>query len=1096
MKQRLSYFLRVILYGSVTRSWQVSYADRNGKPGADKQPALEATPENRTNKVFYKGHMLGIYFRFACVFGMLLTLLTSFTLPVMAQTWQPVGSEGFSTGGATSDVSFYIDNGTPYVAYQDASGITVMKYNGSAWVGVGSADFASGSYPSLYVYGGTPYVAYSDNSKTYRATVKKYDGTSWVTVGNAGFSAGNLSNTSLYVDNGTPYVAYRDGANGYKATVMEYNGTSWVTVGSAGFSTGQASYTSLYCDNGTPYVAYQDVANSYKATVMKYNGSTWEVVGSAGFSAYKAFYTSLYIDNGTPYVVYKDLNNSSKATVMKYNGSAWEVVGSAGFSAGNANYTSLYIDNGTPYVAYQDEANSNLVTVMKYALSPPSISYSSPQTYTKGNAITSLSPTSTGGTVASYSVSPALPAGLSLNATTGVISGTPTAITATATYTVTATNSVGSATANISITVNDIAPVFGYATPLTYTRGTVISSQSPTSTGGTVVSYSVTPALPVGLSLNTTTGVISGTPTAITATAIYTVTGTNTGGSATAQISITVNDVAPSISYSSPQTYTKGTAIASLSPTSTGGAVVSYSVSPALPAGLSLNTTTGVISGTPTAIMATATYTVTAMNTGGSATAQISITVNDVAPSISYSSPQTYTRGTAIASLSPTSTGGAVVSYSVSPALPAGLSLNTTTGVISGTPTAITATATYTVTATNTGGSATAQISITVNDVAPSISYSSPQTYTKGTAIASLSPTSTGGMVDSYSVSPALPAGLSLNTTTGVISGTPTAITATTTYTVTATNTGGSATAGISITVNDVAPSISYATPQTYTKGTVITALSPTSTGGAVVSYSVSPALPAGLSLNTTTGVISGTPTAVAATATYTVTATNTGGSATAQISITVNDVAPSISYATPQTYTRGMAIASLSPTSTGGTVVSYSVSPALPAGLSLNTTTGVISGTPTAITATATYTVTAANTGGSATAQISITVNDVAPSISYNSPQTYTRGAAITALSPASTGGMVDSYSVGPALPAGLSLNTTTGVISGTPTTVTVTNTYTITATNSVGSATAQISITVNDVAPAISYSSPQTYTRGMAITALSPTSTGGTVV
>ena len=88
MKQRLSYFLRVILYGSVTRSWQVSYADRNGKPGADKQPALEATPENRTNKVFYKGHMLGIYFRFACVFGMLLTLLTSFTLPVIAQTWQ------------------------------------------------------------------------------------------------------------------------------------------------------------------------------------------------------------------------------------------------------------------------------------------------------------------------------------------------------------------------------------------------------------------------------------------------------------------------------------------------------------------------------------------------------------------------------------------------------------------------------------------------------------------------------------------------------------------------------------------------------------------------------------------------------------------------------------------------------------------------------------------------------------------------------------------------------------------------------------------------------------------------------------------------
>lgn len=85
---------------------------------------------------------------------------------------------------------------------------------------------------------------------------------------------------------------------------------------------------------------------------------------------------------------------------------------------------------------------------------------------------------------------------------------------------------------------------------------------------------------------------------------------------------------------------------------------------------------------------------------------------------------------------------------------------------------------------------------------------------------------------------------------------------------------------------------------------------------------------------------------------------------------------APSgLSYGTnPASYTQFIAIASNTPTVTG-TVVSYSVSPALPAGLSLNTSTGVITGTPTTVTAQATYTVTATNTAGFTTCGVVITV-------------------------------------------------------------------------------------------------------------------------
>jgi polyhydroxybutyrate depolymerase len=93
---------------------------------------------------------------------------------------------------------------------------------------------------------------------------------------------------------------------------------------------------------------------------------------------------------------------------------------------------------------------------------------------------------------------------------------------------------------------------------------------------------------------------------------------------------------------------------------------------------------------------------------------------------------------------------------------------------------------------------------------------------------------------------------------------------------------------------------LSYASPQTYTVGTAITALAPTVTG-VVTSYAVS-SLPAGLSLNTTSGQITGTPTAAAATASYTITAQNSGGSTSFSLTLTVN--APVLFWLEPTTST------------------------------------------------------------------------------------------------------------------------------------------------------------------------------------------------
>lgn len=178
------------------------------------------------------------------------------------------------------------------------------------------------------------------------------------------------------------------------------------------------------------------------------------------------------------------------------------------------------------------------------APAPASISYPSPQTLVVGTAV-NLTPTANG-SPASYSVTPALPAGLTLNATTGVISGSPTSVTPQATYTVSATASTGAVSFALSLTVNPAAPsALSYDSPMTITAGTAIAPATPTVTG-TVTNYAVNPALPAGLALNPASGEISGTPTAATALAAYVVTASNVTGSTTFNLEILVN-AAPQI---------------------------------------------------------------------------------------------------------------------------------------------------------------------------------------------------------------------------------------------------------------------------------------------------------------------------------------------------------------------------------------------------------------------------------------------------------------------------------------------------------------------------------------------------------------------
>ncbi len=84
----------------------------------------------------------------------------------------------------------------------------------------------------------------------------------------------------------------------------------------------------------------------------------------------------------------------------------------------------------------------------------------------------------------------------------------------------------------LSEVVNVNVPVITYASTNSFERTRAIANMVPTLSGGTATSYSITPALPTGLTFNTTNGTISGTPSVVSASATYTVTGNNATGCA------------------------------------------------------------------------------------------------------------------------------------------------------------------------------------------------------------------------------------------------------------------------------------------------------------------------------------------------------------------------------------------------------------------------------------------------------------------------------------------------------------------------------------------------------------------------------------
>ncbi|MDX1995856.1 MAG: putative Ig domain-containing protein [bacterium] len=370
-----------------------------------------------------------------------------------------------------------------------------------------------------------------------------------------------------------------------------------------------------------------------------------------------------------------------------------------------------------------------------------------------------------------------------------------------------------------------------------------------------------------------------------------------------------------------------------------------------------------------------------------------------------------------------------------------------------------------------------------------------------------------------------LPAGLSISSTTGLISGTlsynnaQTTPAATFNVTVNVSDSGTpaqSATASFTWTVNNVnrAPTVTQPQNQTSTVGTPITPLqiAASDPDGNTLSYSA-PNLPEGLSINTSTGAISGTPTTAVSSASVTVTVSDNGTpslSATTTFSWTVNPAPtpnqpPTVTNPGDQTDDENetVSLQILANDPDAGQTLTYSAT-GLPAGLSISSTTGLISGTLSynnaQMTPAATYNVMvtardSATPALTATASFTWTINNVnrAPTVTNPGNQTSTANVAITPLQIAAQDADNNTLTYSTTgLPDGLTINTSTGQISGTPTSAGTSSVTVNVSDNGSPSESASVSFswTVNaapaNTPPVVTNPGNQTSTANVAITPL----------
>jgi len=275
---------------------------------------------------------------------------------------------------------------------------------------------------------------------------------------------------------------------------------------------------------------------------------------------------------------------------------------------------------------------------------------------------------------------------------------------------------------------------------------------------------------------------------------------------------------------------------------------------------------------------------------------------------------------------------------------------------------------------------------------------------------------------------------------------------------------------GRSTKIQAPAPFSYPAAEYTLTVGEPLELAAPLVLGAAVGSWRVEPALPLGLTFDETDGSINGIPQEPCPRNFFAIIATNFGGSTSFGISIRVLPEAPcDLQY--PVTEVVGVLAFDEFPTleatvGCGGSN-DFSIDPELPEGLNLNMYSGQISGTPVISHGPQLHVITAANESDSVTFELLIEILPAGPCdlVYEESEKVVAPNAEMDPLLPTVGCGEVDEWVIDPALPAGVAIDTATGVISGTPSIETDRIVYTVTAINEHGTDSTEVALRISPV-------------------------------